>query len=274
MLELRDLHFLFEHAYLPEHLPGYVGAVGDGEPDLQDHHLCLHRRSHLTFIGYPLGDNVTLTAAAYEALCDRFRPQTVAIIAPELWLPPEDYELRGSDSYYRLLLPCGPPAPEVAYMVGRAERELTLAYGTFSQEHKKLVKAFVATHNLSPEQKRLYGRITGYLKGSPSAHLIEARKGGCLVAFSVVDTGSKDYAFFMFHFRSPRTLVPGASDLLFSEMIRLAESEGKSVINLGLGIHPGIRRFKEKWGGTPFLSYASALVRKQPLCLGRLADKL
>ena len=42
--------------------------------------------------------------------------------------------------------------------------------------------------------------------------------------------------------------MPGASDLLFSEMAQLAQSEGKEAINLGLGVHTGIRRFKEKMG--------------------------
>ena len=61
---------------------------------------------------------------------------------------------------------------------------------------------------------------------------------------------------------------------LFLEMVRLAEREGKKAINLGLGINSGIRRFKQKWGGFPFLPYASALIRREPLDMGSLADKL
>jgi hypothetical protein len=58
-------------------------------------------------------------------------------------------------------------------------------------------------------------------------------------------------------------------------MVRLAQSEGKAAINLGLGINDGIRRFKEKWGGVPFLPYQSAFVHRKPsLGLGKLADKL
>jgi hypothetical protein len=68
--------------------------------------------------------------------------------------------------------------------------------------------------------------------------------------------------------------VPGASDLLFQEMTNLAQAEGKGTLNLGLGVHPGVRRFKEKWGGTPFLTHASAVVNLKPLEMGRLADKL
>jgi hypothetical protein len=38
-------------------------------------------------------------------------------------------------------------------------------------------------------------------------------------------------------------------------MIELALREGKEYICLGLGVNSGIRRFKEKWGGKPFLAY-------------------
>jgi hypothetical protein len=49
--------------------------------------------------------------------------------------------------------------------------------------------------------------------------------------------------------------VPHASDLLFFEMIKLAGEKHKEYIHLGLGVNEGIRRFKKKWGGIPFLKY-------------------
>ena len=50
--------------------------------------------------------------------------------------------------------------------------------------------------------------------------------------------------------------MPGASDLLLEAVIGAARSEGKRLVNLGLGINPGVRRFKQKWGGEPLLPYA------------------
>lgn len=38
-------------------------------------------------------------------------------------------------------------------------------------------------------------------------------------------------------------------------MINLVKEHRQSYINLGLGVNEGIRRFKEKWGGVPFLRY-------------------
>ena len=129
-------------------------------------------------------------------------------------------------------------------------------------------------HRFNQRQKYLFKHISQYLKASDSAVLLEARMGNELVAFNIVDLGAADYAFYLFSFRSSKINVPGASDLLFHEMVNLAQAEGKKAINLGLGVNAGIRRFKEKWGGVPFLPYVSAMVHRGPVDLGRLAQKL
>jgi hypothetical protein len=38
---------------------------------------------------------------------------------------------------------------------------------------------------------------------------------------------------------------------------------GKKAINLGLAMSAGNRRFKEKWGGKPFLPYQSAVIHRK-----------
>jgi len=45
-------------------------------------------------------------------------------------------------------------------------------------------------------------------------------------------------------------------------------------VNLGLGINEGIRRFKEKWEGKPFLSYTADTIQTKPFDFGDLANKL
>ena len=274
MLNRDERRLIYEHAYLPEHLPHYVEPVSGSEPYLHANHLCFYRKNHLTFIGYPLRTGHVDTPKAYESACQRFLPATVAIIAPEIWFSDQAYKDQGKDTYYRLDLPASPPDPEVVYMVRRAQRELRVTRGIFGREHHRLVKAFVSGYSLSREQKLIFKRIPHYLKRSVTAHILEARKGNILVAFNVVETGSAKYAFYVFNFRSLKEHVPGASDLLFLEMIRLAQAEGKSAINLGLSIHQGIRRFKEKWGGVPFVPYASALIQRSSVGLGTLANKL
>ncbi len=275
MLNTEERRLVYEHAYLPEHLPDYVEAISGAEAHLQaGDYLCFSRGSHLIFIGYPLKDDTSDIERAYQAACERFRPSTVAIIAHKIWLTPHTYEAQPEDTYYRLTLPLESVDSEVAYMVRRAARELKVGAGIFGRDHKRMVKGFISGHDLSREQKEIYKGIPRYMKHAKTAHLLEARKGDGLVAFNIVDINASKYGFYLFNFRSVKENVPGASDLLFHEMVRLAQTEGKKALNLGLGIHPGVRRFKEKWGAEPFLTHASALVTRKPLEMGELVDKL
>ena len=274
MLTKEELRLIHQNAYLPEHLPDYVQAVSGATPYFFENVLHFLRRKHLIFIGYPLENTDVDVEGAYATICQKFNPSMISIIAPQIWLPDDLYEDHVQDHYYRLDLPLVTIDPEVAYMIRRAKRELQFAHGKFGRQHKKLVKAFLKQHQLNPEQIYLFKHIPHYLKRSRTATLLEARKDRELVAFSIMDSGSQDYAFYLFNFRSTKINVPGASDLLFEEMVRLAQSQGKKAINLGLGVHQGIRRFKEKWGGVPFLAYHSVLVRREDLDLGKLANKL
>lgn len=274
MLNPEELQRVYQRAYVPEHLPNYVAAIAGAEAHLLENRLCYTRQSHLIFIGYPLKGDPQDNPYAYEAACKQFQPSTVAIIAPEIWALKETAEAQPADVYYRLKLPAGSLAPGVAYMLRRAERELSVHTGRFGKEHRKLIKAFIDGHDLSEQQKNIFKNIKRYQKNSSTSRLLEARKRGRLAAFTIVDLGSADSAYYMFNFRSPEVPIPGASDLLLREMIRLARAEGKKALNLGLGINTGIRRFKEKWGGAPFLPYAAAMVHRGTADFDQLAKKL
>ena len=274
MLNHEEFSRIYQQAYLPEHLPDYVEAISGATTFLHGNYLCFIRKKHLIFNGFPLGENTGNVAGAYKTACETFQPATAAIIAPEIWLPEETYEKQSADHYYRLALPLTSLDSQVAYMVRRGQRELNVRLGTFDREHKRLIKDFIKTHDLNDAQIYIYKHIRHYLKHCTSARILEARRGDLLVAFTIIDLGAAEYAFYLFNFRSRKINVPGASDLLFKEMVELAQSEHKRAINLGLGIHSGIRRFKEKWGGTPFLPYNSAMVHRTPMDLGKLANKL
>jgi hypothetical protein len=278
MLHKEERMFIYKNAYLPEQLPDYVEAVSGEEPHLQDEYLCFTGRKHLTFIGYPLGSKATdapeKTEEAYRSCCERFLPETAAIICPEIWLPPGTCEHQPADRYYRLALPLKTLNQGLRYMVGRGERELKVMEGHFGREHKKIIKFFVSKRKLNPQMKKIFSRIPKYMGRSETAFLLEARRGDDLAAFNILDFGSSFHAFHLFNFRSFKIDVPGASDLLFSEMARIAFSRGKKALNLGLGINDGVRRFKEKWGARPFLSHESALVNLKPAEPGALMKKL
>jgi hypothetical protein len=274
MLNDREIKWILRHAYLPEHLPDYVRAVSGAEPFLHRNYLYFLSKQHLIFNSYPLEPDSDPPAQIYNFVCERCQPATVAVIASAIWLPAEQYEPQATDCYYRLDLPITPIDAAVAYMLRRAQKELQVTRGSFGKEHKRLIKAFVAGHNFTRQQKYLFKRIPHYLKASDSAVLFEARRAKELAAFNIVDLGAADYAFYLFSFRSSKINVPGASDLLFQEMVNLAQTEGKEAVNLGLGVNAGIRRFKEKWGGVPFLPYTSAMIRRGSVDIGGLAKKL
>jgi hypothetical protein len=274
MLNDRERQWIYRHAYLPEHLPDYVEAVSGAEPFLHRNYICFFSNEHLIFNGYPLEPDSDPPARMYDFICERFQPRTVAVIASAIWLPAEQCKQQAADCYYRLDLPLTLIDAAVAYMLRRARRDLQVSRGSFGEEHKKIIKAFVAGHRFNRRQKYLFQHIPQYLKASDSAVLFEARRANELVAFTIVDLGSADYAFYQFSFRSSKINVPGASDLLFHAMVNLSHTEGKKAVNLGLGVNAGIRRFKEKWGGVPFLNYTSVLVDKREVDIGRLAKKL
>jgi hypothetical protein len=274
MLSEEEYQRVYRQAYLPEHLPDYVATISGAEPYLIKNHLCFCRRRHMIFIGYPLGDSNGDTDQAYKSACERFEPATVSIIAPEIWVAEDDCEKQAPDSYYRLKLPLEALSAGVAYMVRRAGRDLVVSRGRFGRDHKRIVKAFLGSRQFLPEQIYLFKRLHHYLKESASAVLLDARKDGRLAAFTVLDLGSADYAFYLFNLRSTKLDIPGASDLLFHEMATIAQSHGKKAVNLGLAVNAGIRRFKEKWGGVPFLPYEAALVYREAYGLDALAQKL
>jgi hypothetical protein len=275
MITKQERDMVFAHAYIPEHLPDYVQAVSLAEPHLHERYVCFSRDAILIFIGYPLqaapsqetGEDLP---AALESAYERFQPTAVSVIAPGI--PPECHgEVREADRYYRVNLPLDGIRPEEAYMVRRARRDLSVRTAAFGKDHTALIEDFIAQRDLSVAQQEIFRCIPGYLYACHTARLLEARKEDELVAFTVLDLGSADYCFYMFNFRSCSGHVPGASDLLFCEMAEIAAKDGKRFLNLGLGVNPGIRRFKEKWGAVPFVPYQWATIeRKRPGLLARV----
>lgn len=263
MLSEHERDFVYERGYVPEHLPDYVTAVSGAEPFLHEDYLCYVRASHLIFVGYSLDKDRSDTAEAYESTCRRFKPATVAVMGPSLWLNDLLLENRTEDAYYCLDLPLPKLGQELVYMIRRAEREVRVSEGMYGNEHHLLLEAFLSARMVGPGYEEVFRHIPAYLGSSQTVRLLEARRRDELVAFTIVDLGSASYGFYLFNVRSLTDPVPGASDLLLNETVKMSVAAEKRALNLGLGINSGIRRFKEKWGGVPFLRYESAFVRRR-----------
>lgn len=148
-------------------------------------------------------------------------------------------------------------------MLRRAGRELLVGKAAhFDQKHREMVEEFLKTHSVDEATRFIFQRIDSYLSSSNTAYLFEARTGeGRLIAFDIAEFRPRDYAVYMFNFRSQAHYIPGASDLLLFAVMEQALAEGKTFINLGLGISPGIVFFKEKWGGVAFIPHCFCLYR-------------
>jgi hypothetical protein len=263
MIATAQQDYINNHAYIPEHMTHYVTAISQTEPFLFDDFLAYANNHRLIFVGYPLEGTFDEKRMGrnLEKAIKRFKPKNIAITAPILPTSFRNCAHPPSDHYYRLDLSSISISQKLRNMLKRADRELSVKKNTeFHKEHKQMITEFLKTHPVDEATGFIFNRINEYLLSSPNAWVFDARnKKDELVGFDVAEFTPKDYAFYMFNFSSETRYVPGASDLLLSEVIQQAKTTGKRFINLGLGINPGITFFKKKWGGVVFLPYAFCL---------------
>jgi hypothetical protein len=265
MITTAQQSYIEEYAYVPEHVISYVTAISQTEPFLLDDFLVYRKKSHLIFVGYPLKGvfDERRMAMTFGDAMNHFRPGEVALTAPVIPPSLSTGVHPSSDHYYRLELSTLSISQKLRNMLSRASRDLVVEKGQiFDDEHRKMIEHFIQTHPVDENTRFIFQRIQDYLSSSDRAWVFNARnKRGELVAFDVAELGSKQYALYLFNFNSTALYVPGASDLLLSEVVQHARTEGKRYLNLGLGINPGVAFFKKKWGGVIFLPYAFALVK-------------
>jgi hypothetical protein len=260
MLTPEEEAHVLSKAYVPEHIVNLMVPISKGEPILKEDHLGFVKDNWLIFVGYPLDGSFSLER------CERILKQAVEIFRPEyLWfIGPEipaslldACKERETDQYYRLDLDQTKLKPSLQRMAEKAFKEITVEKShSISKEHEALIDELLKREKLPPRVRELYRAMPDYVTHSSSACVLNARnKKGKLCAFFIVELGAKNFSTYVLGSHSKKHYVPHASDLLFLEMIQLTREHGKNTINLGLGVNEGIRRFKEKWGGIPFLSY-------------------
>jgi len=260
MITVEDEECIITRAYVPEHIVNLMAFISRGEPFLIEDHLGFVRDNWLIFVGYPLDGNFS------QERCERILKQAVETHRPEyLWfIAPkilasllDSAKERETDQYYRLDLKQAKVRPSLQRMADKVSKELIVERGhIISKDHEALIAELLKREKLPPRLRELYRAMPYYVSHSSSACVLNARnKNGKLSAFFVVELGAKNFSTYVLGSHSKKHYVPHASDLLFFEVIKLTQEQGKNIINLGLGVNAGIRRFKEKWGGTPYLNY-------------------
>jgi hypothetical protein len=260
MMTPEDEAYILERAYVPEHIVSLMALISKGEPFLIEDHLSFVKDNWLILVGYPLDGNFS------QERCERILKQAVETFRPEyLWfIGPEvlaslldSCKERQTDQYYRLDLELTKPKPSLQRKAEKAAKELTVERShSISKEHEALIVELLKREKLPPRVRELYRAMPDYIAHSSTAYVLNAwDKKGKLCAFYIVELAAKRFTTYVLGTHSKKNYVPHASDLLFLEMIELTREYGKNTINLGLGVNEGIRRFKEKWGGIPFLNY-------------------
>ncbi len=260
MITPQEEAYVLERAYIPEHIISLMGPISKGEPFLKEEHLGFVKDNWLILVGYPLDGNFSQARGerVMKQAVETFRPEVLWFIGPEI-LPSllNSCKERETDRYYTLDIEGTKLKPSLQRIADKASKVLTVERSrSFSKEHRGLTKELLKREKLPPRVRELYRAMPDYVSRSSSACTLDARdRNGKLSAFFVVELGAKTFSTYVLGCHSKKHYVPHASDLLFQEMIKLTREHGKHIIQLGLGVNAGIRRFKEKWGGIPTLSY-------------------
>ena len=260
MLTPKEETYVLSKAYVPEHVLNLMVSISKGEPFFKEDHLVFVKDNWLILVGYPLEGNFS------QEGCERILKQAVETFRPEyLWfigpdIPPSlqgSCKERQTDQYYKFDLNRTKLKPSLQRVADKASKELIVERGhSISKEHEALISELLKREKLPPRLRELYRAMPDYIAHSSTSCVLNARdKNGKLCAFFVVELGAKNFSTYVLGSHSKKHYVSHASDLLFLEMIKLTREHGKNTINLGLGVNEGIRRFKEKWGGTPYLNY-------------------
>jgi len=252
--------YILEKAYVPEHIVSLMTLISKGDPFLMEDHLGLVKDNWLILVGYPFDQRFSIgrSEKVIKRVLETFRSEILWFIGPEIpaFLLNTCQE-RETDRYYRLDLEKVKVKASLKREVDKASQELTIERGrSISREHEALISELLKREKLPPRVRELYRAMPDYIGHSSTAFVLNAReKKGKLCAFYVVDLAAGGFTTYVLGTYSKKNYVSHASDLLFFEMIKLTREHGKDIINLGLGVNEGIRRFKQKWGGIPFLNY-------------------
>jgi hypothetical protein len=259
MITREQLAYVEEYAYIPEHMIHYVTAISQAEPFLFGSYLAYFKKDLLIFIGYPLKEDFEeeKMEKAFNEAKRRFKPREISLTAPKIPSSVAGSTQSPSDYYYRLDLSTLSISQKLRNMLKRAGRDLVVErVRDLDKDHHKMADEFFKTHRVDEATQFIIKRIPEYLSSAPSVWVFNARKkGGELAAFDIAEFGALHYAIYMFNFTSRGHYIPGASDLLLSEVIKCAKEENKTFVNLGLGINAGVAFFKKKWGGIPLYPY-------------------
>lgn len=252
-------------AAVPEHLVPYVRAVSDLEPLECGGFLAWRNGPSLVLVGHDAGAGpdgpgfaeqgascaARLDAAVEEASSLR-GVESLAVLSPfRPGAAPEWAVSSKADAYWGIPLPADPGGmaygQKLRNQLRRARRDIAVAREDWTAGHAGLVEYYIRSRPFAPGTRHLFRQIGPYVEAVPDALLFAARDSeGGLQGFAVGDYASLGTVFYLFAFRAPES-PPGTADALLDALAGEGIRRGHTLLNLGLGINPGIVFFKRKW---------------------------
>ena len=260
MIGSKELEFILSRAYVPEHSPDLIGLVSGGEPFLFEDYFCCRADHGIIVIGYPLEREFDLHEfdAVLRKIIKKLNPAGLSLIAPRI--PPSFQNAvveHETDQYYTLDLVSNAVPGYVKRIIDKAGRlGAVQSSNELTEAHHELAVEFIDRANPPARVRELMFRMWNYVGRSKYAAVMNVwHNNGKLAAFFVVDFAPKHFASYIIGCHSKLNYIPGASDLLMSELIKTGIDRNKRFIHLGIGVNSGIRSFKQKWGGLPTIPY-------------------
>ncbi len=262
MLNDHQLRLIKNLAYVPEHLPDYFLSFSDADPGYDQGLIFYKGQNQLNIIAYPLreeGGQLSLEGQVND-LVSSLKPGRVQTVAP--WaLNLQGYKIKAQefDFYSCLTLQSICRDCKLQNMLRRARQECFVDIGSrFTRTDLDLLLRFIDIQGFADQKAQFFHRLPDYLSKSEASFIVRAVsvQDKSLLAFSVFETGSRDYAFYLFNVTDrQKGNIPGVNDLLLDTGLKEVFKQGRIYLNTGLGITPGIERFKAKWGAVRFLPY-------------------
>lgn len=260
MITLNEKKFILANASVPEHSVELMTSISEGEPFLAGEYFFCQKAEEIILVGYPLQhafdtDEFEIIIAQLKK---KFRPKWISLIAPELSGRFKSVcEEKRSDHYYTretqpLVIRSG-----LKRQIHTVRKKLSVERATrMGKEHDRLSSEFIERIKPSPRVNHLLSKMPAFVSQSKDAVVLNAwDKQHNLTAFYIVDLAASDFSTYVIGCHSKKNYVPGASDLLFFEMLQMSHEYDKRYVHLGLGVNPGIERFKKKWGGVRMQRY-------------------
>jgi len=258
MLTESQKQLILSQGYVPEHSVDLMVSLSGSVPGILDGFVYFVGRNQVILVGYPIGkpfDPMDLEKVVSQ-LTERCNPRRISLIAPDL---PSHLScgVREQDMYYVIPLVDYRAKPTLVRHVEKAALTIRFELSrTFAGEHEALALEMISRGGLTPRVEALFANIGAFVSKTDSAWVLNAwTHDSKLSGFYVVDLAPRHFSVYVLGGHSKAHYVHRASDYLFFKMIELSKAHDKTVIHLGLGVNEGIRRFKKKWGGIPFLPY-------------------